>query len=140
MKIGITFSTFDLLHIGHIKMLEEAKKQCDYLIVGLQIDPSIDRPNKNKPIQTIIERYTQLKSCIYVDEIIPYVYETDIIDILQTYSIDVRIIGEEYKYKPYTGKNECKNLGIKLHYNKRQHRFSSTNLRKQIFLTEISKN
>ena len=67
MKVGITFSTFDLLHIGHIKMLEEAKQQCDYLIVGLQIDPSIDRPNKNKPIQTIIERYTQLKSCIYVD-------------------------------------------------------------------------
>lgn len=140
MKIGITFSTFDLLHIGHIKMLEEAKKQCDYLIVGLQIDPTIDRKTKNKPIQSVIERYTQLKCCKYVDEIIPYVYEKDIIDILQTYSIDVRIIGEEYKYKPYTGKNECKSLGIKLYYNKRQHRFSSTNLRKQIFLTEISKN
>jgi glycerol-3-phosphate cytidylyltransferase len=139
MKVGITFSTFDLLHIGHIKMLEEAKQQCDYLIVGLQIDPSIDRPNKNKPIQTIIERYTQLKSCIYVDEIIPYIYEKDIIDIIQSYSIDVRIIGEEYKYKMYTGKNECKNLGIKLYYNKRQHRFSSTYLRKHIYYTEKNK-
>lgn len=139
MKVGITFSTFDLFHIGHIKMLEEAKKQCDYLIIGLQIDPSIDRKNKNKPTQSIVERYTQLKCCKYVDEIIPYVYEKDIIDIIQTYNIDIRIIGEEYKYKMYTGKNECKELGIKLYYNKRQHRFSSTNLRKHIYFTEKNK-
>tara|TARA_R110000824_G_C15107086_1_gene666819 strand:+ start:265 stop:687 length:423 start_codon:yes stop_codon:yes gene_type:complete len=139
MKVGITFSTFDLFHIGHIKMLEEAKKQCDYLIIGLQIDPSIDRKNKNKPTQSIVERYTQLKCCKYVDEIIPYVYEKDIIDIIQTYNIDVRIIGEEYKYKMYTGKNECKELSIKLYYNKRQHRFSSTNLRKHIYFTEKNK-
>lgn len=139
MKVGITFSTFDLFHIGHIKMLEEAKKQCDYLIIGLQIDPSIDRKYKNKPIQSIVERYTQLKCCKYIDEIIPYVYEKDIIDIIQTYNIDVRIIGEEYKYKMYTGKNECKNLGIKLYYNKRQHRFSSSYLRKQIYHTEKNK-
>tara|TARA_R110000744_G_scaffold22190_1_gene57118 strand:- start:12 stop:434 length:423 start_codon:yes stop_codon:yes gene_type:complete len=139
MKVGITFSTFDLFHIGHIKMLEEAKKQCDYLIIGLQIDPSIDRKNKNKPTQSIVERYTQLKCCKYIDEIIPYVYEKDIIDIIQTYNIDVRIIGEEYKYKMYTGKNECKELGIKLYYNKRQHRFSSTNLRKHIYFTEKNK-
>ena len=117
-------------------MLEEAKQQCDYLIIGLQIDPSIDRKNKNKPIQSIVERYTQLKCCKYVDEIIPYVYEKDIIDIIQTYNIDVRIIGEEYKYKMYTGKNECKELGIKLYYNKRQHRFSSSFLRKYIYFTE----
>tara|TARA_R110000796_G_scaffold72455_1_gene163777 strand:+ start:2232 stop:2654 length:423 start_codon:yes stop_codon:yes gene_type:complete len=139
MKVGITFSTFDLFHIGHIKMLEEAKKQCDYLIIGLQIDPSIDRKNKNKPTQSIVERYTQLKCCKYIDEIIPYVYEKDIIDIIQTYNIDIRIIGEEYKYKMYTGKNECKELGIKLYYNKRQHRFSSTNLRKHIYFTEKNK-
>ena len=139
MKVGITFSTFDLFHIGHIKMLEEAKKQCDYLIIGLQIDPSIDRKNKNKPTQSIVERYTQLKCCKYVNEIIPYIYEKDIIDILQTYNIDVRIIGEEYKYKMYTGKNECKELSIKLYYNKRQHRFSSTNLRKHIYFTEKNK-
>ena len=136
MIIGITFSTFDLFHIGHIKMLEEAKFKCDYLIVGLQVDPSIDRPNKNKPIQTIIERYTQLKCCKYVDEIIPYIYEKDIIDILQSYSIHIRIVGEEYKHKTYTGKKECKDLGIKLYYNKRKHRFSSTSLRKFIFFTE----
>ena len=139
MKIGFTCSTFDLLHAGHIAMLREAKAQCDYLIVGLQTDPTISRPTKNSPIQTVVERYTQLKCCKYIDEIIPYVYEKDIIDIIQTYNIDVRIIGEEYKYKMYTGKNECKNLGIKLYYNKRQHRFSSSYLRKHIYYTEKNK-
>ena len=98
MKVGITFSTFDLLHAGHIAMLREAKDQCDYLICGLQIDPSMERPGKNKPIQTVVERYTQLKGVKYVDEIIPYVREKDIDDILELYNnINVRILGVEYE-------------------------------------------
>ena len=106
MKIGFTASAFDLLHAGHIQMLREAKSQCDYLICGLQMDPSLDRPaEKNPPIQTIVERYTQLKAVSYVDEIIPYNTEADLIDILTLYEIDVRILGEEYKSKDFTGKN-----------------------------------
>ena len=138
--IGITFSTFDLFHAGHVKMLEEAKSKCDYLIVGLQLDPSIDRNNKNKPIQTIIERYVQLRGCKYVDEIIPYITEIDLIDVLSSFKIDVRIIGEEYKGKAFTGKEYCKKKGIKFYYNKREHRFSSSTLRKQVFESENSKN
>tara|TARA_B100000963_G_scaffold361965_1_gene401384 strand:- start:572 stop:991 length:420 start_codon:yes stop_codon:yes gene_type:complete len=132
MKIGITFSSFDLFHAGHVKMLEEAKTKCDYLMVGLQLDPSIERPEKNKPIQSITERYVQIKGCKYVDEIIPYINERDIIDILSSFKIDVRIIGEEYKNNDFTGKEHCKKKGIKIYYNKRQHRFSSSSLRKQI--------
>ena len=101
MKVGITFSTFDLFHAGHVKMLEEAKSRCDYLIVGLQLDPSIDRPKKNKPTQSIIERYVQLRGCKYIDEIIPYVSENDLIDVLSSFKIDLRIIGEEYKNKAF---------------------------------------
>ena len=105
MKIGFTCSTFDLLHAGHVQMLREAKQQCDYLMCGLQIDPTIDRPDtKNKPIQTVVERYTQLKAVKYVDEIIPYSTERDLMDILELYTINVRILGEEYRYKDFTGK------------------------------------
>jgi glycerol-3-phosphate cytidylyltransferase len=132
MKIGITFSTFDLLHAGHIKMLEEAKRQCDYLIVGLQLDPSIDRPDKNSPSQSIIERYIQLKGCVHIDEIVPYVSEQDLEDILRSFKLDVRIIGEEYKERQFTGKDYCKDKGIDIYYNKREHRFSSSGLRKQV--------
>jgi len=132
MKVGITFSAFDLLHAGHIAMLRESKEQCDYLVAGLQLDPTIDRPEKNKPIQTIVERYTQLKAVKYVDEIIPYTTEKDIEDILEMYQIDVRIIGEEYKDKDFTGKDICARLGIDLYFNKRDHRFSSSDLRKRI--------
>ncbi len=139
MKIGITFSTFDLFHAGHVKMLEEAKTKCDYLIVGLQLDPSIDRPEKNKPTQSIIERYVQLKGCKFVDEIVPYVTEEDLMDILSSFKIDIRIIGEEYKEKDFTGKEYCKKKGIKIHYNKREHRFSSSSLRKQVSSSENSK-
>ena len=124
-KIGITFSSFDLLHAGHIKMLEEAKTVCDYLIVGLQLDPSYDRPTKNKPTQTVVERYIQLKAVSAVDEIIPYYTEQDLEDILRSFVIDVRIIGED--------------KGIELFYNKRDHRFSSTDLRKRIFEAEKAK-
>ena len=133
-KIGITFSTFDLFHAGHVKMLEEAKSQCDYLIVGLQLDPSIDRPEKNSPSQSIIERYIQLKGSKYVNEIVPYVFEKDLEDILRSFKLDVRIIGEEYKKKPFTGRAYCEEMGIKIYYNSRDHRFSSSGLRKQVKL------
>ena len=140
MKIGITFSSFDLLHAGHVKMLEEAKRQCDYLICGIQIDPTLDRPNKNKPTQTIVERYIQLKGCKFVDEIIPYLTEQDLEDILRAFKIDVRIIGEEYQMKNFTGKSYCEESGIDLYYNKRDHRFSSSELRKLVAEIEIKKN
>jgi len=132
MKVGITFSAFDLLHAGHVAMLRESKEQCDYLVAGLQLDPTIDRPEKNQPVQTIVERYTQLKAVKYVDEIIPYTTEKDIEDILEMYQIDVRILGEEYKDKDFTGKDICARLGIDLYFNKRDHRFSSSDLRKRI--------
>ncbi len=138
-KIGITFSSFDLLHAGHIKMLEEAKTVCDYLIVGLQLDPSHDRIGKNKPTQTIVERYIQLKAVNAVDEIIPYYTEQDLEDILRSFVIDVRIIGDEYKDKDFTGRKYCEEKGIEIYYNKRDHRFSSTDLRKRIFEAEKMK-
>lgn len=130
--IGFTASTFDLLHAGHISMLREAKAKCDYLICGLQVDPSLDRPKKNKPVQTLVERYTQLLAVSYVDEIIPYQSENDLIDILQMYPINIRIMGEEYRSIQYTGKAECIQLGIEVYYNKRNHRFSSSGLRERI--------
>ncbi len=132
MRVGITFSAFDLLHAGHIAMLREAKEQCDYLVAGLQLDPTIDRPEKNKPVQTIVERYTQLKGVKYIDEIIPYNTEKDVEDILEMYHIDVRILGEEYRDKDFTGRDICKKLGIDLYFNKREHRFSTSDLRKRI--------
>jgi glycerol-3-phosphate cytidylyltransferase len=132
MKVGITFSTFDLFHAGHVKMLEEAKGQCDYLIVGLQLDPSLDRDEKNSPAQTIIERYIQLKGSKHIDEIVPYVSEQDLEDILKAFKIDIRIIGDEYKDKNFTGKEYCKEKGISIYYNSRDHRFSSSGLRKEI--------
>jgi len=132
MKVGITCSAFDLLHAGHIQMLREAKEQCDYLICGLQMDPSYDRKEKNSPIQTVVERYTQLKAVSYVDEIIPYLTESDLDDILSMYQIDVRILGEEYREKDFTGKDICKKRGIQLYFNKRDHRFSSSDLRNRV--------
>ena len=130
--MGITFSTFDLLHAGHVAMLREAKAQCDYLICGLQVDPSIDRAEKNSPVQTIVERYTQLKAVSYVDEIIPYCTEKDVEDILEMYDIQVRILGEEYRDKEFTGRDICRRRDIELHFNKRDHRFSSSDLRKRV--------
>lgn len=132
MKVGFTCSAFDLLHSGHIQMLREAKSQCDYLICGLQVDPSLDRPTKNKPAQTIVERYTQLAAVRYVDEIVPYVTESDLEDILAAYPIDIRILGDEYKDKDFTGRDICKKRGIELYFNKRDHRFSTSELRKRI--------
>ena len=130
--VGFTASTFDLLHAGHIAMLREAKEKCDYLIVGLQTDPTIDRPSKNKPIQTVVERYTQLKAVGYVDEIIPYATEQDLEDILSMYHIDIRILGVEYKDTNFTGKEICEKRDIKLYFNERSHRFSSSDLRKRV--------
>jgi len=132
MRIGFTASTFDLLHAGHIQMLHDAKEQCDKLIVGLQIDPSKVRSGKNSPIQTVIERYIQLKGVKYVDEIIPYETEKDLEDLLTLRKIHVRIIGEEYKNKWFTGKDICEELGIEMYYNNRFHRFSSSELRNRI--------
>ena len=132
MKVGFTCSTFDLLHSGHVQMLREAKDQCDYLICGLQVDPSFDRKDKNSPIQTVVERYTQLKAVGYVDEIIPYGTEEDLEDILSMYSINVRILGEEYRDKPFTGRDICRKRDIDIYFNNRDHRFSSSDLRKRV--------
>ncbi len=132
-KIGITFSTFDLLHAGHIAMLAEAKNHCDYLICGLQTDPTIDRPDtKNKPIQSIVERQLTLGACKFVDEIVVYSTERDLIDILLTLPIDVRILGVEYEDTNFTGRNEGAGRGIYNVFNRRDHSFSSSNLRKRV--------
>lgn len=128
MKIGFTCSCFDLFHAGHVMMLKEAREQCDYLIVGLQTDPTIDRDWKNKPIQSVFERYVQLEACKYVDEIIPYATEKELKDILTSYPIDVRIIGEEYRDKQFTGHN----LPMEVYFNSRQHSFSTTELRQRV--------
>ena len=132
MKLGFTCSTFDLFHAGHIMMLKEAKTMCDYLIVGLQTDPTIDRPTKNKPIQSIFERFVQLQACKYVAEVVVSAPEKDLIDIILSYPINVRILGDEYENKDFTGKKECISNGIQLYYNKRKHSFSTTELRKRV--------
>ena len=132
MIIGITASTFDLLHAGHIAMLREAKTQCDHLICALQVDPSIDRSEKNSPVQTLVERWTQLDGVKYVDEIIPYQTEKDLEDILQMYNLDIRVIGDEYKNGKFTGRAICAARGIEIYFNKRDHRFSTSDLRLRV--------
>jgi glycerol-3-phosphate cytidylyltransferase len=129
MKTGFTCSCFDLFHAGHIMMLKEARSKCDYLIVGLQTDPTIDRPEKNKPIQSVVERFIQLESCKYVDEVVVYATEKDLLDILYTYPIDIRVVGEEYKDKNFTGKDL---EHIEIYYNTRRHSFSTTELRQRV--------
>ena len=139
-KIGITFSTFDLLHAGHIAMLSEAKNHCDYLICGLQTDPTIDRPDtKNKPVQSIVERQIQLSSCRFVDEVVVYSTEQDLIDLLLILPINVRILGVEYENKDFTGKVEGFNKGIEHIFNSRDHSFSSSSLRKRVAEAENNK-
>jgi len=132
LKIGITFSTFDLLHAGHIAMLSEAKNHCDYLIAGLQTDPTLDRTTKNSPVQSIVERQIQLQATRYVDEIVVYQTEKDLEDILLSMPIDVRILGVEYENRDFTGKDICNKRGIELIYNGRDHSFSSSSLRKRV--------
>ncbi len=140
MRIGFTASTFDLFHAGHLLMLEEAKKHCDYLIVGLQTDPTIDRPKeKNKPVQSVFERFVQLKACKYVDEVIPYATEKELVDILLSYPINVRILGEEYEDKEFTGKYECIAKQIDFYFNKREHSFSTSELRNRVVAAEVEK-
>jgi glycerol-3-phosphate cytidylyltransferase len=140
MKTGFTCSTFDLFHAGHIMMLKEARTQCDYLIVGLQTDPTIDRPlEKNKPVQSVFERYEQLKACKYVDEVLVYATEKDLIDILLSYPIDVRILGNEYEHRDFTGRIECVDRGIQFYFNKRDHSFSTTELRQRVVDAEAEK-
>lgn len=128
MKRGITASTFDLLHTGHILMLKEAKSVCDYLIVALQVDPTVDRPEKNQPIQSYYERWVQLSAVKYVDEIIPYTHEHELLTILQNNEIDIRILGDEYEHKIFTGRE----LEMEYYFNKRTHGYSSSELRERI--------
>jgi glycerol-3-phosphate cytidylyltransferase len=134
-RIGFTCSTFDLFHAGHVIMLKEAKEQCDYLIVGLQTDPTLDRPHKNKPVQSVFERFIQLNACVYVDEIVVYATEKELRDILLSYPIDVRILGEEYANKSFTGDN----IPVELYFNTRRHSFSTTELRQRVIEAESKK-
>jgi glycerol-3-phosphate cytidylyltransferase len=139
-KIGITFSTFDMLHAGHIAMLAEAKNHCDYLICGLQTDPTIDRPDtKNKPVQSIVERQIQLAACRYVDEVVVYQTEQDLVDLLLILPLDVRVLGVEYQEKEFTGREECYMRNIELIFNGRDHSFSSCSLRKRVAEAETVK-
>ncbi len=131
-KIGITFGAFDLLHAGHVAMLAEAKQNCDYLIVGLQNDPSVDRPEKNQPIQSIFERQLQITACRFVDEVVVYNTENDVLDILKALPIDVRIIGSDYLKKDFTGKQYCVDSDIEIVYNNRDHSFSTSELRDRV--------
>jgi glycerol-3-phosphate cytidylyltransferase len=134
MKIGFNCSSFDLLHAGHVTMLKIEKELCDYLKVALQVDPTIDRPGiKNKPVQSIYERYVQLQACKYVDEILVYSTEYDLLQLIMTQTINIRFLSEEYLNRDFTGKQYCIENGIELYYHKRKHDYSSSELRKRTF-------
>lgn len=139
LKIGMTCSQFDLLHAGHVAMLSEARNHCDYLIAALQNNASWDRPEKNSPIQSIVERQISLSAVRFVDEIVVYNTEKDLEDILLTLPIDVRILGVEYQGKEFTGKQICEQRGIELVFNGRDHSFSSSSLRKRVAEAELKK-
>ena len=139
-NMGFTASTFDLFHAGHVTMLEEAKRICDYLIVGIQTDPTVDRPDtKNKPIQSIVERQLQIKACKYVDEILVYETEVDLLNLIQTQTFHIRFLSEEYKNVDVTGKQYCIDTGIEIHYHLRRHQYSSTEIRNRVYLLEKQK-
>jgi len=135
-RIGITAGAFDLLHAGHATMLSEAKQVCDYLIVALQNDPSVDRPEKNKPVQSVFERQLQLSATRFVDDIVVYNTEAELIDVLKSLPIDVRIIGSDYLDKDFTGKDYCVDNEIEIVYNKRDHSFSTSELRKRVLISK----
>ena len=136
-KVGITFSTWDLFHAGHIAMLSEARNHCDYLIAGLQTDPTLDRPDtKNAPVQSIVERQIQLAACRYVDEIVVYSTEQDLRDLLLILPVDLRILGIEYQGTNFSGQAECEKRGIDVIYNVRDHSFSSSGLRQRVVVAE----
>ena len=140
MKIGFNCSTLDLFHAGHVTMLKVEKQHCDYLIVALQSDPTIDRPDtKNKPVQSLYERYVQITGCKYVDEVLVYETEEDLENLLKTQTIHIRFLGDEYKTKPFTGKQYCLDKGIELFYHERQHPYSSSGLRKRVYNAEKAK-
>jgi glycerol-3-phosphate cytidylyltransferase len=140
MKIGFNCSTLDLFHAGHVTMLKVEKQHCDYLIVALQSDPTIDRPDtKNKPVQSLYERYVQITGCKYVDEVLVYETEEDLENLLKTQTIHIRFLGDEYKTKPFTGKQYCLDKGIELYYHERQHPYSSSGLRKRVYEAEKAK-
>lgn len=140
MKIGFNCSSFDLFHAGHVTMLKMEKELCDYLKVALQVDPTIDRPGiKNKPVQSVYERYVQLQGCKYVDEILVYETEQDLLNLIMTQTIHIRFLSEEYLNRDFTGKQYCMNNGIELHYHKRQHTYSSSDLRRRVHLLEKEK-
>lgn len=137
LRVGIVFSAFDLFHAGHIAMLAEAKNHCDYLIAALQTDPTLDRPDsKNPPVQSIVERQIQLSTNRNVDEVVVYQTEKDVVDLLLILPVDVRILGVEYEHVGFTGRDECIARGIEIVYNKRDHSFSSSNLRKRVAAAE----
>jgi glycerol-3-phosphate cytidylyltransferase len=140
VKIGFNCSSFDLLHAGHVTMLKMEKQMCDHLISALQVDPTIDRPGiKNKPVQSIYERYVQLQACKYVDEILVYDTEYDLLQMLMTQKINIRFLSEEYKDRDFTGKQYCMQNGIELYYHKRRHDYSSSDLRKRVSSLESKK-
>ena len=132
MTTGFTCSAFDLLHAGHVEMLRECKEHCDWLIVGLHINPKVDRPAKNAPVQSVYERYIQLRACKHVDEIIPYETEEDLINIMAIEPINIRFVGVEYKDTYVTGQDICEKRDIEILYNNRYHGYSSTELRSRL--------
>jgi glycerol-3-phosphate cytidylyltransferase len=138
-RVGFTASTFDLLHAGHISMLREAQEHCDYLICALQNDPTLDRPSKNRPVQSIVERQLQLIGCKYVNEVWVYNTEKDLEDLLLVLPIDVRILGVEYEGKEFTGREICHKRNIELYFNGRDHSFSSSELRQRVAQAELLK-
>ena len=140
MKVGFNCSTFDLFHAGHVTMLREEKRNCDYLIVALQVDPTTDRPDtKNKPIMSVYERFVCVSACKYVDEVIVYHTEEDLLNLLKTQHIDIRFLGDEYKTKDFTGKQWCLDRGIELFYHERQHPYSSSSLRQRVYDAELER-
>ncbi|MCL7987002.1 adenylyltransferase/cytidyltransferase family protein [Sphingobacterium sp. lm-10] len=139
MRIGITFGAFDMLHAGQIVFLAEARKKCDYLIVGLCTDGQVDAARKSKPVQSIVERFIQLEGSPSVDEIIPFENDDDLMDLLQTISVDVRFVGSEYENVPFTGKDYCDEAGIAVCFINRAHRFSARSLRKIVAEKQAAK-